>query len=349
MEFSSQIIQWYDQNKRDLPWRKTKDPYKIWLSEIILQQTRVEQGLPYYFKFVSAYPTIDDLSLANEEEVMVLWQGLGYYSRARNLHFTAKHIVKEHKSIFPANYNEIIKLKGIGDYTASAISSFSFNEQQAVLDGNVIRVLTRYFGNENDISIANTLKNIKTLSKELLPDKHSDTYNQGIMEFGALQCKPKSPNCEICPLLKSCQAYKLKKVDLIPYKSKKVITKHRYFNYLVFKFGQSIYLKQRVEKDIWQNLFDFPLKETANLIEFNSSVLSDEIHKTSPHIKYSISSSEDFKHILSHQKLHVRFFLIELNQDLSQNQLELHKVDISSLDQFAKPILIQNYLNKYIL
>ena len=233
MNFSSKIISWYQQNYRDLPWRNTNDAYKIWLSEIILQQTRVSQGLPYYINFVTAFPTVNDLANADEQEVLKLWQGLGYYSRARNLHFTAKLVVENHNGIFPTTYDELIKLKGIGTYTAAAISSFSANEAVAVVDGNVFRVLSRVFNVNYDISLNTTKKYFIELAQKILSTTQPNLHNQAIMEFGALQCVPKSPNCLDCVFNDSCEAYKLKIVSELPVKLKKNKITKRFLNYVL--------------------------------------------------------------------------------------------------------------------
>ncbi|MBL4704506.1 MAG: A/G-specific adenine glycosylase, partial [Flavobacteriales bacterium] len=259
--FNSKIISWYTVHKRDLPWRKTKNPYKIWLSEIILQQTRIDQGTSYYLKFEAHYPTINDLANASEDEVLKDWQGLGYYSRARNLHGTAKHIVNELGGEFPNTYQEILKLKGVGDYTASAIASFCFGESEAVVDGNVYRVLSRYFGIETPIDSGKGKKEFKQLANQLICTENPSTFNQGIMEFGALQCKPKSPDCSQCPFQSSCVAYAKDKVGLLPIKEKKLKQRNRFFDYFLFLDNQQTILQQRTQKDIWQQLYEFPMIE----------------------------------------------------------------------------------------
>ena len=233
MSFNSNLINWFDKNKRELPWRKSNDPYKIWLSEIILQQTQVKQGLPYYNKFLENYPTVYELARSTEDEVLKNWQGLGYYSRARNLHSTAKYIVRELNGVFPKKYIDLIKLKGVGDYTASAIASICFDESVAVLDGNVFRVLSRYFGIEIPVNSTQGIKHFKNLAKSLLPKRIGD-YNQVVMEFGALQCKPKSPNCRICPINVNCVAFATKNTKNLPIKIKRSKIKDRYFNFLVY-------------------------------------------------------------------------------------------------------------------
>ena len=235
MEFSNSLIKWYLQNKRDLPWRNTVNPYPIWLSEIMLQQTRVAQGMPYFMAFMEAFPTVFDLANAEEEQVLKLWQGLGYYSRARNLHATAKYIATELKGDFPPNYNQLLQLKGVGEYTAAAIASFAYNEPVAVVDGNVFRVLSRYFNMDNDISDGKTKKEFQILAQELLPNDKAALFNQAIMEFGALQCVPKNPDCENCIFSNSCAALQHKKVNILPVKSKKTKVTNKFFNYLILK------------------------------------------------------------------------------------------------------------------
>ena len=229
MSFSNTLIYWYLQNKRDLPWRKTKNPYFIWLSEIILQQTRVNQGLDYYNKFITSFPTVFELAEASEESVLKLWQGLGYYSRARNLHYSARYIVNELNGIFPKSYNELLKLKGVGDYTASAIASICFNEPTAVVDGNVYRVLARYFGLNTTINSTKGIKEFKELAQQLIPTEKPDIYNQAIMEFGAVQCKPQNPDCNVCPLNTSCVALQKDQVTAFPVKEKKLKYKKTIF------------------------------------------------------------------------------------------------------------------------
>jgi len=239
MNFSKEIIRWYLQNKRDLPWRKTKDPYRIWLSEIMLQQTRVAQGLPYYEKFTEAFPTVYDLAKAEESQVLKLWQGLGYYSRARNLHYTAKDIVDNYNGQFPSTYKELLKLKGVGDYTASAIASICFDEVAPVVDGNVYRVLARYFNIDIPINSTAGVKKFKELAFEVIDHETPADFNQGIMEFGAVQCKPQSPYCIICPLHESCEGLKEQRVHMLPVKLKKTKVKHRWFNYIVVVSNQN--------------------------------------------------------------------------------------------------------------
>ena len=287
MKFSKALVSWYLQNKRDLPWRETTNPYCIWLSEIILQQTRVDQGLAYYLKFVKNFPTVFDLARADEEEILKLWQGLGYYSRARNLHTSAKYIIDELEGVFPTNYKSLLKLKGVGDYTASAIASICFDEPTAVVDGNVYRVLARYFGIATPINSTSGIKEFKKLAQELIDVKNPANHNQAIMEFGARMCKPQNPDCTICPLNDSCIALQKKEVKNLPIKDKKVKVRKRYFNYLVvITSDKKTILRKREGKGIWQNLYEFPLIETQvvidkvdliNLKEFNNLFKKEEL------------------------------------------------------------------------
>ena len=262
MDFKNKLTNWYSIHKRDLPWRQTKNPYNIWLSEIILQQTQVKQGLPYYEAFVKQYPTIFDLANASEEDVLKLWQGLGYYSRARNLHTTAKHIAFELNGEFPNNYKDLIKLKGVGDYTASAIASIAFNEVAAVVDGNVYRVLSRYFGIKTPINSTTGIKEFKALASSLIDTEQPATFNQAIMEFGAIQCKPKSPYCVICPLNDKCIALQKNAIDALPVKLKKTKVTKKFFNFLVcLDKDKRILLEQRIDLS---TTIDTLLQDIAN-------------------------------------------------------------------------------------
>lgn len=341
-EFSSALIAWYKKSKRDLPWRNTSDPYLIWLSEIILQQTRVDQGLPYYMKFASAFPTIAHLAKASQDEVLRLWQGLGYYSRGRNLHFTANQIVQDFGGKFPVIYEDLLKLKGVGAYTAAAIASFCTNQPYAVVDGNVYRVLARYFGVESDISMHASKQEFQSLANELLPVKSPGLYNQAIMEFGALQCVPKNPNCAVCPLQNSCFAYKYKKVSLLPVKSKKVKIKKRYFYYLVFRKGNKTLIKRRLAGDIWQGLYEFPLIEAKTELNEQTILDSKEFGNLIRSNQYEIVRvSKQFKHQLTHQTIFCQFF--EVKVESLANKLDFETVVWSALDKYPKPILIQRF------
>ncbi len=339
MGFSEKLITWYKQNKRDLPWRNTTDPYQIWLSEIILQQTRVDQGLNYFHKFIENYPTVKDLAKASEKDVLNHWQGLGYYSRARNLHFTAKYIVNELNGIFPSAHKDILKLKGVGEYTAAAISSFSYQEPYPVIDGNVYRVLSRIFGIEDPIDSTKGKKIFKELAAELIDIKNPDTYNQAIMEFGALQCTPKKPNCETCPYLLECYAYKNNSVSELPKKEKKIKQRNRYFNYLVIITDDAIYLNERKKKDIWQGLFDFPVLESTEPLS-SFTPLNDEFKK----LKLSlIRKSEEYKHLLSHQKIYATFWLVS-TEKAEKISNSYNKIPLKEINNYPVPKLIENYI-----
>lgn len=344
--FSKKITSWYSQNKRDLPWRDTKDVYLIWLSEIILQQTRVEQGLSYYQKFAKEFPTVKHLAKADNEKVMKMWQGLGYYSRARNLHTTAKMIADNYKGKFPEQYTELLLLKGIGEYTAAAIVSFAFNQPYAVVDGNVYRVLSRVFGIRTAIDSAAGKKEFNSLANELLDKKNPATHNQAIMEFGATQCKPVSPDCTVCPLNTMCFALSKKQISELPYKEKKTKVRNRYFNYIVLKYKTSTAIKKRGEKDIWTNLYDFPLIETEKELKEEQFLKSNDWKHfigVSQYIVKSVSVSN--KHILSHQNIYARFWEIEctapFHKLLPQNCITIKNGDIH---KYAVPRLIENYL-----
>lgn len=341
MRFSNSLVQWYLQNMRDLPWRDTINPYQIWLSEIMLQQTRVAQGLPYFISFINAFPTVFDLANAEEDQVLKLWQGLGYYSRARNLHATAKYVAHELNGIFPDNYKELLKLKGIGEYTAAAIASFSYNEPVAVLDGNVYRVLSRYFNMDNDISDTKTKKVFQTLAQEVLLKDNPAIFNQAIMEFGALQCVPKNPDCESCVLSNSCAALQYNKVAQLPVKSKKTKVTPKYFNYLILKDITDKFIVQKREgKGIWENLYEFPLFETAELMApeviEKQLVQMDFFGQKAKEI--ILLNSEIIKHKLSHQHLFIRFFLMEFDVELPDSK------GFEEIKKLPFPIVIHNFM-----
>ncbi len=340
MDFSNTLINWYLQNKRDLPWRETKNPYNIWLSEIILQQTRVAQGLPYYLNFIKTFPTIQNLANASEEKVLKLWQGLGYYSRARNLHATAKHITNNLNGEFPDNYNKLLNLKGVGEYTAAAIASISFNEDIAVVDGNVFRVLSRYFGIESDISVPKTKKEFQKLANEVLPKGKAAVFNQALMEFGAIQCSPKKPNCENCVFNTKCFALQYNKVDKLPVKTKKNKIKKRYLNYIVVKDSNNNFIiEQRNEDGIWKNLFQFPLLETSKHTSIKN--ISSKIEKQFKSSNIIVFNDEPIIHKLSHQHLYIRFFEINIDEEIN------HSLNLEELVKKPFPIVIHNFIEKH--
>ncbi|MGQ2983231.1 A/G-specific adenine glycosylase [Flavobacterium sp.] len=344
MGFSKSLIQWYLQNKRDLPWRKTVDPYYIWLSEIMLQQTRVAQGLPYFLKFTEAFPTVEDMASANEEHVLKLWQGLGYYSRARNLHATAKQVAFEMAGNFPDSYAGLLELKGVGDYTAAAIASISYGEPVPVVDGNVYRVLARYFGIETDISSSGAKKQFTEVAASLLPKDDAATFNQAMMEFGALQCVPKNPDCGICIFNKECAAFLTGRVGQLPVKLKKTKVTDRFFNYLIIKdaAGNTV-LQKRTAKGIWHNLYEFPLIETEKEVSGMEAVLLIQAEGRLGFTPKSITllHPERILHKLSHQHLSIRFWEVEADAIVP------HAIDKAEAMKYPFPIVIHNFMEKH--
>ena len=347
MNFSQEIINWYDLNKRDLPWRKTKDPYKIWLSEIILQQTKVAQGLPYYHKFCQTFPDVQKLANAKEEEVLKLWQGLGYYSRARNLHFASKQIINSFEGKFPENYKDIISLKGVGEYTAAAIASFAYKLPHAVLDGNVFRLLSRFYGIDTAINSSSGKKIFSELAQTVLDKTKADTNNQAIMEFGALMCKPKDPDCNDCPLKEGCKAFQNNEIDKLPVKIKKGKQKKLYFEYLFITNKENTYINKRVEKGIWQNLYEFPF------IEFNESRSEEEVIKSIQNQEFLkqakfefLKTSEIHKHILSHRIINGRVWHIEIEEKLKDHQWK--EITKKSLNNYPMSRLMEIFLETNI-
>ena len=343
MDFSKKILQWYYHNKRELPWRQTRDPYKIWLSEVMLQQTRVAQGLPYYEKFILHYPTVFDLANAQEEEVLKLWQGLGYYSRARNMHATAKIVVEKYDGDFPSTYQGLLQLKGIGDYTASAIASISFGEHEPVVDGNVYRVLSRYFGVDIPINSTQGVKYFKDLARKVMDKENIRDYNQGIMEFGAMQCAPKKPYCLLCPLKEGCVALAENRTQELPVKIKKGKIRERYFNYLIFfDKDRNTQMEQRKGKGIWQRLFQFPLLETDELVE--EEIISKEIKdKFSDKKITSIRqyNEEAVVHKLSHQHLKTKFWIVETASSIN------HGIPWSKVGEYPVPVLLADFIKSF--
>ena len=340
---SEKLIAWYKKNKRDLPWRNINDPYKIWLSEVILQQTQVVQGLNYYITFTETFPSISDLANAPEDQVMRLWQGLGYYSRARNLHAAAKTVQQKHNGNFPNTYDEIKSLKGVGDYTAAAIASFAFKLPYAVVDGNVYRVLSRLFNITTPINSSQGKKEFQQLADELLNHRYPGMHNSAMMEFGAIWCKPSNPKCENCPLQEYCQAFANKTVGILPVKTKKTTIKNRYLHYFIFNYKGYVYIQKRTQKDIWQNLYEFYLIETE--IPTDSEKLLKE-KMLNPFLENSIlmSVTNEKKHILSHQHLFATFYELNLKKPL--NNPSLLKIKRSDLINFGLPQLITKYLEK---
>jgi A/G-specific adenine glycosylase len=314
------------------------------LSEIILQQSQVKQGLPYYDAFVEKYPTVFDLANVNEGEVLKLWQGLGYYSRARNLHATAKHIANTLNGKFPNTYKDLLELKGVGDYTASAIASICFNEVAAVVDGNVYRVLSRYFGIETPINSSKGAKEFKLLAQELIDKKQPAEFNQAIMEFGATQCKPQNPDCDICPFSISCIAFNKNKISDLPVKIKSAKARKKYFNFLIFisEDGKTV-LHKREGKGIWQNLYQFPLFETGISVEKESVIrhIKDDDLLKGASFRLSLYNKEPIVHKLSHQHLYTKFWIVNVNS------LPVKGISINEIREYAVPILISNFIESF--
>ncbi len=343
MNFSNTLIRWYLENKRDLPWRNTNNPYLIWLSEIMLQQTRVAQGTPYFLSFTTNFPTVFDLATASEERVLKLWQGLGYYSRARNLHKTAQYISTELSGKFPDNYNDLLKLKGVGEYTAAAIASFSYNEIVPVVDGNVFRVLSRYFDVETDIASPSAKKKFAALAFELMPKANPALFNQAIMEFGALQCVPKNPNCDCCIFNESCIALQKKKVNQLPFKRKKIKIRNRFFNYLVvFDDNENTIIQKRTAKGIWHNLYEFPLIETEKVENFDciTAQIQNEFFTNNEVMSVEECNEKSIIHKLSHQHLYVKFWKVRVKGTIENG------VNLDTLKTFPFPIVIHNFIEK---
>lgn len=345
MSFQATLIKWYQKNKRELPFRDTVDAYKIWLSEVILQQTRVEQGLPYYQKFIMHYPDVFALASASEDEVLKLWQGLGYYSRGRNLLATAREVVKKYNGVFPDEYHELLQLKGVGPYTAAAIASFAYGRKVYVVDGNVSRVLSRLFEVKVAINTSQGKNIIELLAEENGDKKHSALYNYAMMELGALVCTPANPACDVCPVSEYCLAYAHHTQKLLPHKIRNRKITHRWFYYLMIIHNDSIYIQQRCENDIWKSLYEFPLIESKKVISKNQ--LQKQL------MEFDITEfeiSKPYFHQLTHQKIEARFLIAilkrKLKKNITKNFLEV------SMDEFQKkyahPRLIEKFLNDFL-
>ena len=343
MDFTNLLIEWYLQKKRDLPWRNTTNPYPIWLSEIILQQTRVAQGMPYFYAFLESFPTVKELAIADEQQVLKLWQGLGYYSRARNLHQTAQYIANELDGVFPNSYAGLIQLKGIGEYTAAAIASFAYNEPVPVVDGNVFRVVSRYFGIESDISAGKTKKEFTALAAELLSKEHPALFNQAIMEFGAMHCTPKNPDCENCIFNSSCVALQKGLIGQLPFKSKKIKIRKRYFNYIVLQDKKgNTKIQQRTDKGIWHNLYEFPLFETTQEEGFETiaPLIKNDTDFGDSVVSIQEANPISLIHKLSHQHLYIKFWKVTVNNTLTDG------VNPEQLRTFPFPIVIHNFIEE---
>jgi len=339
--FSEKLIAWYEQNKRDLPWRHTVEPYNVWLSEIMLQQTRVEQGLPYYNKFLLLFPTVYHLAKASEDKVLNAWKGLGYYSRASRLHATAKKIVEDNDGKFPNNFADLKKLPGVGDYTAAAIASFCFSEEVPVVDGNVYRVLSRLFHVETPMDTGGGKKKFFDLASELIDKRQPDMFNQAIMEFGALQCVPKKLDCGKCPFVESCEAFYLKKTAVLPVKSRKIKRKIRYFTYLVVERNGKYLVNKRSEKGIWANMYEFPLVETKVQTESFEQLVTSKLNDLP--FDFKLKSATNYKkHVLTHQDIYYTFWNVELRGVVADH---FKYYEIEQLNEMAFPKLLENFIS----
>ncbi len=338
---SSLLISWYQKHYRKLPWRETSDAYKIWLSEIILQQTRVAQGLPYYEKFIDKYPTVFDLAKAPQDEVLRLWQGLGYYSRARNLHSCAQEVVEIHNGVFPEEYEALQKLKGIGKYTAAAIASFAFKKPVPVVDGNVFRVLSRLFNIDLNIADAKNFKVFFETAETLIPNDWPDLFNQGMMELGATICTPSNPACLMCPVATGCIARERGLQKQLPVKEKKIKITRRYFYYLVWENNSQLAMKKRGPNDIWQGLFDFDLIEKKEPI--NEAEIKGLVREINPKSSVDVISAP-IQHILTHQRIEARFVEVTIDQIQDFNKNALRFFSFSEIEELPKPILVNKYL-----
>ena len=352
MDFTKLLLTWYKKNRRDLPWRRTYDPYKIWISEILLQQTRIEQGLGYYHRFLDRFRSIAELAAADEQDVLKLWQGLGYYSRARNLHHAARQIVNMHNGEFPSGYDAIRTLKGIGDYTAAAITSIVFGLPHPVVDGNVLRFFSRYFGIMDPVDKADGKKKILDLARKHIDKADPGTFNQAIMEFGALQCKPGIPDGRICPFMKNCFAFTNGNVIDLPVKSGTIRSRKRYFNYLVMIYqdprrGPVVYFKKREEDDIWKNLYDFPMIESPGPISQSALMRSAEWNSIMKKEEDAIPErSKIYQHVLSHQLIHARFYVLRLKK---KPVIPYVSVASNDIDKLPVPRLIEKFLSAHPL
>ena len=342
--FSIKIQQWYSENKRDLPWRHDNDPYRVWLSEIILQQTRVAYGESYYNLFTTNFPNVHQLAAASEDKVLKLWQGLGYYNRARNLHKTAILVANNMGGIFPTTYKDLLALPGVGPYTAAAISSICYHEPHAVVDGNVFRVLSRFFGIKTPIDQHQSKKQFETLANDLLDPNQPGNYNQAIMEFGAIQCKPKSPNCHQCMLNQSCVARQTDKVSEYPYKEKNIKIKKRYFNYIVPLLpNNKTAIIQRKEKDIWQHLYQFPLIESKSPLTPKNMSLQDQLPAWALSDELYLFNPKPWVHQLTHQYIYGSFWIAPTNS------VPHKSISIAKLTDYPVSRLIERFLHKFFV
>lgn len=349
MTFSSILISWYQANKRDLPFRGITDPYRIWVSEVILQQTRMEQGIGYYLRFIERFPDIFSLARATEEEVLKAWQGLGYYSRARNLHSSARDIVERLGGVFPQTYEEIVKLKGIGEYSAASIASLAFSEPRAAVDGNVYRFFARHFGFRDPVGSSSGKKRITEKAGLLMDTTQPGTFNQAMIEFGALVCTPQNPACSECVFMEYCVALKHDVVREIPVRSKAVKVRERYFHYFIITFTSDqrkrVIISKRTANDVWKNLYDFPLIETnarLSLSQLKKTTLWSSLIGTAKPLK--VMASEEFRHLLSHQVILAVFYHAEVSAPPAGMEMD---IDLEEMESIPLPRLIARYWQKY--
>ena len=345
LEISYLLRSWYQENKRELPWRNASDPYVIWISEIILQQTRVAQGMDYFYRFMERFPDVASLAQADEDEVLKYWQGLGYYSRARNLHAAAKEIMQRFGGIFPRRYEDVISLKGIGEYTAAAIVSFAWNQPYPVVDGNVFRVLSRLFAVDVPIDTSKGKKTFTELAGYLMDPQHAGEHNQAVMELGALQCVPQHPDCAMCPLNAHCAAYAAGRVADFPVKQHKMKTRNRYFHYFYIQYKGTTWITRRGKKDIWEGLYEFPLIETERPMDFaelQQTAAFRRLFDGVGDLSVSVDLS-DVKHVLSHQVLYATFYRVEITCE-NVALREFLQIPVADIDQYAVPRLIHLYL-----
>ncbi|MDD4632437.1 MAG: A/G-specific adenine glycosylase [Proteiniphilum sp.] len=345
-DITTRLLNWYNVNKRDLPWRRTTNPYHIWLSEVILQQTRIVQGWDYYLRFIDRFPDVQSLASAEEEEVLKLWQGLGYYTRARNLHAAARQIMSRYNGIFPSDYSNILSLKGVGKYTAAAISSIAFQAPYAVVDGNVNRVIARLFTVETPIDTAEGKRIISEIAHHLLPPRHSGNYNQAIMDFGSLVCTPVQPKCADCPLQENCRAYEEKRVSEYPVIRRKPTVRKRYFYYFHILQGNKTFIQKRNGDDIWKSLYEFPLIETPEAVDFFQLSQKDDFLRLFPeNMKLYAEHRLTIKHQLTHQSIHSTFYRIEIAEGSAFNPpQELIRINKDDLADYPVSRLTDKYL-----
>ena len=347
MNFSTKIINWYSQNKRDLPWRGTEDPYKIWISEIILQQTRVAQGIEYYLRFTEVFPDVRSLAAAEIDEVLKLWQGLGYYSRARHLHEAARQLMRDNRGQLPGSYDELIRIRGIGEYSAAAIASIAFNQSVPLVDGNVFRVISRLFMVGLPKGSTDAKNRVRKIAGEILNPEHPGLHNQAIMEFGAIQCIPKNPDCTVCIFRTTCKSYRNGKVEEYPVAGKKAKIRDRFFNYLFIRLGKNTVIRKREGTDIWKGLYEFPLIETSTDILTHKLYLSTDWKSLFAGVQpVVLSVSDSCIHLLSHQRIHARLYFITIDSLSPLLREEYLSVPITELHKYPVPKLIDRFLDE---